>query len=88
MASPNLKDDGIGATEHVEALEIEFSHLDGSRPHDAVVATFPEGGFKAWMAVLGGFLCFFITGVVSIVFIKCLLRHCTWASLTVVRTGV
>jgi hypothetical protein len=68
-----LKDDGIGVTEHVEALEIEVSHSHTSMPHDAVVAIFPEGGFKAWMAVVGGFLCFFITGVVSLSSIENLL---------------
>ena len=50
---------------HVEAIENSDTYAETGVRHDPIVQDFPEGGFRAWAAVVGAALCLFVGGVVS-----------------------
>jgi hypothetical protein len=49
---------------HIERVLTE--ELGLNKAGDPLVSDFPEGGYRAWMAVAGAFLCLFVGGVVCI----------------------
>lgn len=49
---------------HIERVATEDLGLN--KTGDPLVSDFPEGGYRAWMAVAGAFLCLFVGGVVCI----------------------
>jgi hypothetical protein len=48
---------------HIETVATEDLDL---KTGDPLVSDFPEGGYRAWMAVAGAFLCLFVGGVVCL----------------------
>jgi hypothetical protein len=51
---------------HIERVATEDLGLGFNKTGDPLVSDFPEGGYRAWMAVAGAFLCLFVGGVVCL----------------------
>jgi hypothetical protein len=49
---------------HIERVATEDLGLN--KAGDPLVSDFPEGGYRAWMAVAGAFMCLFVGGVVCL----------------------